>query len=179
MSTAAFASERLLFRPVAESDIPHLDAALTDPRVMQFLSIRFTTDQPGREQWDWYQSQLAAGTALFYSVFTQENNDFCGVCSLYYYDAPNQKAELGYWLLPEHWGQGYAAEASTAIIAAARGIWTLHRIEAIIETEHAASRRILEKCGFSCEGVLREVEQKAGKWINLEHWALLFAAAAE
>lgn len=170
----AFASERLLYRPVAETDIPFFDQALTDPGLMQYMSIRFTTHEPGREQWDWYQSQLVAGTALFYSVFTKETNSFCGVCSLYYYEAPNQKAELGYWFLPEFWGQGYASEACPVVIAAARRIWQLHRIEAIIETEHAASRRILEKCGFKFEGVLRELEQKADQWINLEVWGLVF-----
>ncbi len=172
MNPYAHQSDRLGYRPVAETDIPHLHTALTDPRVIEYMSIRFTTQEPGREQWDWYQSQLSAGTALFLSVFRQSDHAFCGVCSLYYYDAGNCHAELGYWLLPEYWGMGYALEACKVTLAAARQQWPeLHRVEAIIESEHGASRKVLEKCGFALEGVLREAELKQGKWIDLEVWA--------
>ncbi len=175
MSKPAFLSKRLAYRLVEQTDIPFFDAALHDPQVMQYMSIRFTTDQPGREQWNWYQSQLAAGTALFFAVFTQETKDFCGVVSLYYYDATNHKAELGYWLLPKYWGQGYAVEACLAILTEARTLWNLHRVEAIIETDHVASRRVLMKCGFNFEGILREMELKSGSWIDLEVWGQLLS----
>lgn len=174
MISAVFSSERLDYRPVSVAEIPFYEKALTDERVMRFMNIRFTTNQPGKEQWEWYQSQLASGSALYFSMYKQSTREFCGVISLYYYNAPNQKAELGYWLLPAHWGQGYATEACQAMLQYAASVWPLHRVEAFIETDHAASRQILKKCGFRLEGCLREVELKAGKWIDLELWSLLF-----
>jgi ribosomal-protein-alanine N-acetyltransferase len=177
MTSDFFESERLLLRPVAEQDIPFLEEALTNPAVLQFMSIRFSSDQPGQEQWAWYQSQLAAGTALFLAATRKSDGAWMGVSSVYYYDATNQHAELGYWLLPAYWGQGYAHEAALTTITAAQQTWPkLHRIEAIIESDHHSSRRLLQKCHFSHEGTLREVELKGEKWIDLEVWALLLGA---
>lgn len=167
-------SERLGLRPVSAEDIPFLTASLTDPAVLQYMSIRFEGDDPGQEQWAWYQSQIAADTGLFLVVFRLTDGACIGICSLYDYDSTNHHVELGYWLLPTYWGQGYASEATQIALTAAQQHWpNLHRITAIIETEHDTSRRLLQKCSFTPEGTLREVEQKAGKWIDLEVWALL------
>ena len=57
-------------------------------------------------------------------------------------------AELGYWLTPRAWGQGYATEAGRAVIEMARHALPLRRIEASHHLDNPASRRVLEKLGF-------------------------------
>lgn len=79
-------------------------------------------------------------------------------------------AEVGYWLGEPYWGQGYATEATRAFsdwIFANREIW---RQEAIVFTHHPASRRVLEKSGFTLAYVARKSAIKEG--IIRDEWIL-------
>jgi ribosomal-protein-alanine N-acetyltransferase len=57
------------------------------------------------------------------------------------------RAATGYVLARDSWGQGIAAEALRAMVDVAERLG-LARVHAFCHPEHAASRRVLEKCGF-------------------------------
>ena len=63
------------------------------------------------------------------------------------------RASTGYVLAKDAWGKGYATEALQAIVETARAVG-IRRLYAICHTEHRASWRVLEKCGFLREGVM-------------------------
>lgn len=60
---------------------------------------------------------------------------------------------LGYWLIPDAWGRGYATEAGRAMLGIAR--WGLgHRqLAAHHHLDNPASGRVLRKLGFVATGV--------------------------
>lgn len=64
------------------------------------------------------------------------------------------EASTGYLITRDAWGRGYATEALGAMCDLARWL-DLSRLYAVCHTEHAASRRVMEKCGFSSEGILQ------------------------
>lgn len=70
-------------------------------------------------------------------------------------DAPSS-AELGYWLHESQWGKGYAAEASRAIVDYGFASLGLHRIWGKCHVDNAGSARVMEKCGMTLEGTIRE-----------------------
>jgi RimJ/RimL family protein N-acetyltransferase len=57
--------------------------------------------------------------------------------------------ELGYILAPSVWGQGYASEAARALADAVFCLTRARRIVASSRSGNLASRRVLEKSGFS------------------------------
>ena len=57
-------------------------------------------------------------------------------------------AELGYWIAEEYWGNGYAAEASQALVERAVDDLNVEKIYASYRCENAQSKRVLEKLGF-------------------------------
>ena len=59
------------------------------------------------------------------------------------------EVELGYRLLPEAWGLGYATEGARALIGHAFTELDLARVVATTMTLNLASRRVLEKAGLS------------------------------
>ena len=59
---------------------------------------------------------------------------------------------LGYALAPEVWGRGFASEAVVAIVDAAFALSYVTEIEASVQVENVASRRVLEKAGFAHAG---------------------------
>ena len=63
------------------------------------------------------------------------------------------RASTGYVLARDAWGRGFASEALLGIVGIGPALG-LARLHAIVHFEHAASRRVLEKCGFVHEGTL-------------------------
>lgn len=59
--------------------------------------------------------------------------------------------ELGYRLKREFWGQGYATEASRALVAKAFDELGAESVWAQALAANAASRRVMEKCGLTFE----------------------------
>jgi len=77
-----------------------------------------------------------------------------GVCGLVNRDSlPGP--DLGYALLPEYCGHGYAGEAAAAVLADARELLLIDRILAITDPDNAASIALLLKLGFAFETMLQ------------------------
>lgn len=64
------------------------------------------------------------------------------------------RAATGYVLARDAWGAGYASEALRAMVALAAEL-RVRRLYALCHADHPASQRVLERCGFAREGVLR------------------------
>jgi [ribosomal protein S5]-alanine N-acetyltransferase len=64
------------------------------------------------------------------------------------------RASTGYVFARDSWGKGYATEALQTAVDVARGIGLI-RLYALCHTDHLASQRVLEKCCFTREGILR------------------------
>ena len=62
-----------------------------------------------------------------------------------------ENVHLGYWIAREHWGQGYATEASRAVLGLAAALGH-RRIMARHFTDNPASGRVLAKLGFRPTG---------------------------
>jgi RimJ/RimL family protein N-acetyltransferase len=67
---------------------------------------------------------------------------------------PN-RANVGYALGREYWGQGIMTEALREVIAVTLAVPSMYRVYAYCDVENLASARVMEKAGMSFEGVLR------------------------
>ncbi len=75
--------------------------------------------------------------------------------------------EIGYMLLPEYCGRGFASEAVGSICSIAFFELALRRISAVVFSDNAASVRVLEKNGFEHEGTMRRAALKDGRICDL------------
>ena len=76
---------------------------------------------------------------------------------------PDQRASIGYELARAAWRQGIMTEALDVIIAFGFRELNLNRIDAVVLPENKASILLLEKLGFSHEGLLKEYENWGNK----------------
>ena len=81
-------------------------------------------------------------------------------------DVERISAEIGYWLGEPFWGRGITTEALAAVTAYALREHRLLRVYAIPFDGNAASRRVLEKVGYTCEGRMRRSAIKDGRVID-------------
>jgi ribosomal-protein-alanine N-acetyltransferase len=74
------------------------------------------------------------------------------------------RAELGYWLAPAHWGKGLMTEAATAVVRFGFETIGLHKVTTRCYAENVASRRVIEKVGFRFLGRAEEDVWRDGRW---------------
>ena len=79
-------------------------------------------------------------------------------------DANYKRPELGYWIVPEAQGEGYATEAVGAAIDFAFRTYPTPAVGAHVFVDNDASRGLLESLGFEEEGLLRGYT-----YVNGEH----------
>ena len=82
-----------------------------------------------------------------------------------------RSARFGYWLGEPYWGRGVMTAVVRATVDHVFGVFDLVRLEAPVFEWNPASMRVLEKCGFLREGVLRRSVLKDGQIID----AMLYA----
>jgi [ribosomal protein S5]-alanine N-acetyltransferase len=152
-STAPLETARLLLRPPMHEDAPIMfERYASDPEVTRYLgwprhkSVEDTQAFVDFSQFEWARTSL--GPLL---VFARDSGRLLGSSGLLL-ETPN-RAQTGYVFARDAWGYGYATEALGAMVSLAAG-YGITRLYALCHTEHQASWRVLEKCGFTREGIL-------------------------
>jgi RimJ/RimL family protein N-acetyltransferase len=78
-------------------------------------------------------------------------------------DVERFSAEIGYWLAEPFWGRGIAPEALRIVSDYAFTQCNVLRLFALPFADNVRSTRVLEKAGYTCEGILRSSSVKFGE----------------
>ncbi|MBY0445524.1 MAG: GNAT family N-acetyltransferase [Burkholderiales bacterium] len=156
------------FRP---DDLAFVFSGLSHPDVIKHYGISYSTESACEAQMSWYQSIAKDGTGCWLAIESADSK--LGALGLNNICHENRNAELGYWLLPQHWGKGIMQEALQGLLSYAFNELKLHRISAEVEIENLKSQQLLQSFNFTLEGISRECEIKEGKYISLMNYSLL------
>lgn len=85
----------------------------------------------------------------------------------------HHRAEVGFELSKDYWGKGIASEALEAVVKFGYHHYQLERIEALIEPANLPSQKLVEKQGFTREGLLRHYEYTCGKFDDLYMYSII------
>jgi ribosomal-protein-alanine N-acetyltransferase len=122
----------------------------------------------------WAARAEAQGTALPLLLIRREDQALLGAITLdNIRRGPAQSGTLGYWIGERFSRRGFMREAIQSVVHHAYTTLDLSRIEAACLPENAASRGVLEKCGFKYEGVAQSYLQISGRWRNHVLYAAL------
>jgi ribosomal-protein-alanine N-acetyltransferase len=94
-----------------------------------------------------------SGTRFPYMITLKSNGQVIGMIDP---RIEGPRIGVGYVIGRAYWGNGYMPEATQAIIHWAFEQPTIYRVYATTDVENVASRRVLEKVGMRCEGILRK-----------------------
>lgn len=98
----------------------------------------------------------------------------CGVIGLVIQkDVYRFSAEIGYWIGEEFWGKGIGTKAIKLIVDYGFNELSLNRIYSGVFEFNKPSIRILEKCNFEKEGILKKAVFKNGKFWDEHRYAIL------
>jgi len=152
-----FETERLRLRHMTGDDLDALSAVLSDPVAMKYYPSAFKRDDVKR--WiEWCMESYAENGYGLYAMVLKKTNTVIGDCGHARQEIDGgTEIEIGYHVVREHWGQGYATEAARG--AAAYGFETLcaTQLISLVRPENAQSRRVAEKVGMKIEkSILRK-----------------------
>ncbi len=107
------------------------------------------------------QLKWHAREELDYCFHRRDDGMLLGKGGLHTIDWTVPRLEIGYWIRSSCTGQGYATEATAALVDMARSALGAHRVEITCDARNAGSRRVAEKAGFDLEGIRRRSRRDA------------------
>lgn len=108
---------------------------------------------------------------IYWTLARKENDKMIGAVGLYANNF-HHRAEISYDLAPEYWGQGIMAKAVSAVATYALTDDGFDRIEAVTMPANDASIKLLLKCGFVHEGLMRNYKQYNNQAHDVEMFSL-------
>lgn len=162
---AFLTGDRVTLCTAEQSDATFLQEAVSDPRVWRAVG-RNTPYNLEQEQ-EFFQAVFCDQSTIHLLVTVEDEP--IGVVAFEGIDKEVGTAEINYWIVPAHWGNGYATEAADRLIQYGFRQRNLHKIVARVSEFNDASKRVLEKLGFTEEGVQREQEFIDGEYQD-RHW---------
>jgi len=173
LSFPVFETSSLLLRQFEDSDLDNVFLGLSHPDVVKYYGIQYDSREDTKKQLDWFAELGTNETGIWWAICSLDNHVFYGAGGLNDWNKKHHKAEIGFWMLPQHWGKGIIKEAIPIILEYGFDKMRIHRIEAIVETENLNCQRVMDKLDFIHEGTLKECEFKNGRWISLDIYAKL------
>ncbi len=150
-------SERLRFRKLNNEDAPEILALRGNPEIMKFIPRPLTTNiDEALAHIKIINDKIDENLDINWAV-TEKGSDKCiGIMGFYRTQPEHFRTELGYMISPEHNGKGYVTEAVKTLLNYAFNTLNFHSIEAVIDSRHVASERVLQKNGFIKEAHFKE-----------------------
>lgn len=155
-ATLRIRTARLLLRPFTLDDDAFILRLLNEPAFVRYIADKGVRDHEGARRY-LREGPLASyerfGFGLWRVGLAEDDTPIgmAGLLSRDYLDA----IDIGYAFLPEYGGQGYAREAAAAVMEHARCVLRAPRVLAIVKDDNTPSIRLLEKLGFSPQGLVR------------------------
>lgn len=147
-------TERLLLRPFTIDDAEFILTLLNEPSFLRYIGDKKVRNLDGARQY------ILNGPVASYErhgfglclVELRKSHTPIGMCGLLKRDELPDP-DIGFALLPDFWSKGFALEASTAVLDDARERLKLERILAITSVDNDASIDLLQRLGFTFEGL--------------------------
>ena len=170
-----FETARLLIRPHTKKDADAAYLVLRDPAVYR-TTYGIAKNFP-RDRVDWWisfqQSALKRKTGFEFGIFEKASGRYLGSCGILNVRRDFASGILTYFIAPDAWGRGFATEAGACMLRFAFQSLTLMRVGGSCMSINPASRRVMEKLGFSYEGTGRCELRKDGVFLDVDHLAIL------
>ena len=161
-----FESQRLVLRPYQAGDGPMVYAVGQKNRqhLQRYEADNVILSAKTEQEVEALVQELAAAWAtrncFFLGAFDKLSAEF--ICQVYIgvvnWDTP--EFEVGFFVDQGHEGQGYVTEAVHAALGFVFEHLHAQRVSLRCDTTNTRSQRVAERCGFTREGLLRQVRRQ-------------------
>ena len=168
----------LTLRPSQESDIESIYQACQDPLISHFTTVpaNYTLEHAQSFVRQLDPEGLQSKREIRFII--ESNKDvtpgLAGVISFHSPNFNNKVAEIGYWIAKEHRGKSIGTTAVKVLTNFGFETMGWNRIEAMIDHDNEASKKVVTRAGYEHEGLLRQrVIRANGDVIDMDLFAVL------
>jgi ribosomal-protein-alanine N-acetyltransferase len=167
-------TNRLLLTEFAKTDSKELFKLRSDERVLKYLD---RDSHKSVEESELMIEEMIKSynnkEGINWIIRKKDTLDVIGYIGYWRMIRLNVRAEIGYAMKPEYWGNGYMQEALTKVIEFGFNTFRLHSIEGNVNPNNLSSLKLLEKLGFKREAYFREDYLFNGKFLDSVIYSLL------
>lgn len=165
-------TERLILRPVAESDVDALVCELNNFNIVRNTArIPFPYHRDDAIEFLQFIKTLDSRSLVCAISSKAAPHEFWGIIS-YEFSVEKNDAELGYWLSETQWGKGFMSEAVKAVIGHAFVNSQLDKLIARFANDNLISGRILKNLGFIEVAQSKNYSKAQGKEVQVTNLML-------
>ena len=168
----------LTLRPSRESDIESIFQACQDPLISHFTTVpaNYTLEHAQSFVRQLDPEGLQSKREIRFIIESNQGAipALAGVISFHSPNFNNKVAEIGYWIAKEHRGKSIGTTAVKVLTNFGFETMGWNRIEAMIDHDNEASKKVVTRAGYEHEGLLRQrVIRANGDVIDMDLFAVL------
>lgn len=173
--TQTIETERLTLRRFEHSDREAVLRNWASDENVQFMYGEpvYKTSDEVKGLLDKYISAYERHDCYRWAVCLRETGECIGQIAYFLVDSRNHFAEIEYCIGADFQRRGYAAEATRAVIRYGFEKINLHKVQICAMAINKPSKRVIEKCGFTCEGTLRDYFCIDGEYVGRLYFSML------
>ena len=160
-------TDRFVLRQFLNNDLENVFKGLSHPDVIRYYGVSYSSLADTNDQLIWFNELEKNGTGVWWAICDKAQHTFLGGIGFNDLSNINKQAEIGFWLLPEYWGQSIIIEVALLICSYGFKELGLTTIEAAVELENVNCIRVLNKLGFKHKETRENCELKNDRYISL------------
>jgi ribosomal-protein-alanine N-acetyltransferase len=138
-------------------DAPGLFLIRSNDEVMRYMDTSALESlKSSHSLISFFNTQFSNKTAITWGMFVKAEKKLIGSFSFWNINKPHCRAEIGYSIHPDFWGNGFMTETFKTLIEFGFDQMGLHSIEANVNPQNQNSIKLLERIGFKKEAYFRE-----------------------
>jgi RimJ/RimL family protein N-acetyltransferase len=153
-------------------DVDALLPGFTDPEMRDAGNLPAFDREGLRASLDDLPSLAESGRLLALAALDSETGEVIGAGMFHHLDAERGIVEIGYWVLPHARGRGFATTIARTLAEHAFSLG-VERVAAYVNVGNITSERVVERAGFTREGVVRSLPKPDGTRVDKTLFSLL------
>jgi len=172
----SLSTKELTLRKLSLRDTPSIYEKFYKPEILKWIFFQPHKGFSLEDQKKWVKktlSQVKAHKSYVFGITLPGNNEIIGIIGLEKINWENKNAQIGYWIAKEHWGQGLIPKAVKEILRFGFKKAKIHKVYGAVFAENIKSQKVLEKCGFTKEGITRHATYRFRRWHDKIRYSIL------
>ena len=157
-------TERLLIKPYKQEDLEECFKLMQDKELFKFLDMDVMSheDYEGLFRWliDCYEVGFDEDFKYSFNITLKQSGTHIGWCGIGGLEFDHNQKEIFYLIGREYWGNGYAKEASVALLDYGFNVMGIKEIVGICKPENIASKKVLENMGLKFRYMVKELPEE-------------------
>lgn len=168
-------TKRLYLRPFRfNDDEDMLQYWVSDPDIQRMYSEPvYATKEEVRGLLEQYVSSYAKDDYYRWAIIEQQSGICIGQIAFYLVDSTNHFCEIEYCIGSQFQRKGFATEATKTVVDFAFEQINAHKVQICHKEINLPSKGVIQKCGFTYEGTLRDYFCMDGVYVNRLYYSML------